>query len=343
MAQGSSAQGRGVAWQEPPFSELTSWITPVHRFFVRHHLGIPRVDLDRWRLTVEGLVERRIELTLRDLEQFPRVTQVMSFECAGNLPGGGMVGNAEWTGVPLTAVLERAGVKPGALEVILDGADFGFDEGELIPTSYSRSIPPELALAPEILLAHRMNGEPLSEQHGRPLRAVVPGWYAMANVKWLRRIEVTDRPFGGLYMSKRYFTARRDSVTGEFVISPLREMGIKSQIAFPGNGAVLPQEPCRVRGAAWTGSGEVKKVEVSLDGGEIWHAAALGKERASRAWVFWEYLWESPPAGDHTIAVRAFDNEGRTQPETEDTERINRYDNRWIHRVRVQVVRGAAG
>jgi DMSO/TMAO reductase YedYZ molybdopterin-dependent catalytic subunit len=253
-----------------------------------------------------------------------------------------MVGNAEWTGVPLAAVLEEAGVKPGALEVILDGADFGLDEGEWIPTSYSRSIPVELALGRETLLASKMNGVPLGERHGHPLRALVPGWYAMANVKWLRRIEATNRPFRGLYMSKRYYTARRDAVTGEFDISPLREMGVKSQIAFPTNGAVLAQEPCRVRGAAWTGSGQVEKIEVSLDGGKSWHAAALGKERASRAWAFWEYLWESPPAGEHTIAVRAFDGEGRTQPETEDTERVNRYDNRWIHRVRVRVVRGAA-
>lgn len=271
------------------------------------------------------------------MQQFAQVTQTMTFECAGNLPGGGMVGNASWTGVPLAALLERAGVRPGALEVILDGSDFGLDEGEWIPTSYSRSLPIEVARRRETLLAWEMNGSPLSEQHGWPLRAIVPGWYAMANVKWVRRIVVTDRPFAGLYMSKRYFTARRDSASGGFIVSPVQEMRVKSQIASPMHGAVLPVAPCSIRGAAWTGSGEIAKVEVRLDGAD-WQPAVLDGQRAPHAWVFWEYFWRDPTPGEHSIAVRAFDREGRTQPEREDSSRLNRYDNRWIHQIRVRLV-----
>ncbi len=305
---------------------------------MRHHLSVPRLAIDKWTLAVEGVVERRLELSYRDLLRLPRTTEVVTFECAANLPGGGMVGNAEWTGVPLATLLREAGIKPGAVEVILDGSDFGLDEGEYIPASYSRSVPLEKALASETLLAFQMNGAPLDAEHGYPLRAVVPGWYAMTNVKWLRRIEVTDRPFAGLYMSKRYYTAKRDSITGEFVVTRLREMGVKSQIDRPQNGEVLKSQPYTIRGAAWTGRGRVERVEVSVDEGKTWKEAKLGKERAPHAWVLWEYPWPSPPIGEQSILARAFDDSGETQPASEDLERINRYDNRWIHRVTVRVV-----
>lgn len=324
-----------AVWRDPSFSNLSQWITPVDQFFVRHHLGAPQVRLEDWKLVVEGLVEHRLELSYADLLRLPRISLVATIECAGNRPGGGMVGNAEWKGVRLATLLKEAGVRPGAVEVILDGADFGLDEGEYVPTSYSRSIPVEKALAPETLLAFEMNGKALEVERGYPLRAIVPGWYAMTDVKWLRRIEVTDRQFAGFYMSKRYFTAKRDSLTGEFVVSPVRETDLKSQIARPRNGEVLKPGLCTIRGAAWTGRGRVEKVEVSVDEGNTWHEAALGKERAPFAWVLWEYVWRSPASGEHTLMARAFDDQGRTQPAREDPEQINRYANHWVHQVTV--------
>lgn len=333
----SQRVARRAVWREPSFSNLRQWITPLDQFFVRHHLGVPQVPLDDWKLVVEGLVEHRLELSYRDLLRLPRISLVATIECAGNRPGGGMVGNAEWKGVSLATLLKEAGVRPGAVEVILDGADFGLDEGEYVPTSYSRSIPVEKALAPETLLAFEMNGKALELERGYPLRAIVPGWYAMTDVKWLRRIEVTDHPFAGFYMSKRYFTAKRDPLTGEFVVSPVREMDLKSQIARPRNGEVLKPGPYTIRGAAWTGRGRVEKVEVSVDEGNTWHEAALGKERAPFAWVFWEYVWQSPGSGEHTLLARAFDDQGRTQPAREDPEQINLYANHWVHQVRVAV------
>ncbi len=328
---------RSLVWRESSFSDLSEWITPADRLFVRHHLGLPRLEARNWKLVVEGLVERRLEITYEKLLRFPRIRSVVTSECAGNLPGGGMVGNVEWNGVSLAALLNQAGIQRGAAEVILDGADCGLDEGENIPVCYSRSIPVQKALAPETLLAFEMDGQPLSPEHGYPLRAVVPGWYAMANVKWLRRIEVTARPFAGFYMSKRYFTARRDAVTGEFLVTRVTEMGIKSQIARPRNGEIIEPQPYVIRGAAWTGRGRVERVEVSVDGGSTWQRAVLGKKRDPYAWIFWDYLWESPPIGTHTILARAFDEQGETQPVAEDPERINRYANRWMQRVQVVV------
>lgn len=328
---------RSSIWREPSFSDLNQWITPADRFFVRHHLGVPRTVSGDWKLVVKGSVERRLEISYSDFLKLPQVTQAATIECAGNRPGGGMVGNAEWKGVSLATLLKEAGVRPEAVEVILDGADFGLDEGEYVPTSYSRSIPVAKALAPETLLALEMNGKTLEVEHGYPVRAIVPGWYAMTDVKWLRQIEVTDRPFAGFYMSKRYFTAKRDSLTGEFVVSPVREMDLKSQIARPRNGEVLKSGPYTIRGAAWTGHGRVEKVEVSVDGGYTWHEAALGKERALFSWVFWEYKWQSPASGEHTLMARAFDDQGRTQPTGEDPEQINRYANHWVQQVRVAV------
>ncbi len=325
-------------WREPPAGALDHWITSADQFFVRHHLTIPRVILGDWKLVVDGWVERRLEMSYADLLRQPRVSEVLTFECAGNLPGGGMVGNAQWTGVRLATLLEKAGVKPGAVEVILDGADFGLDEGEFIPVGYSRSIPLETALTPATLLAYEMNEKPLDIDHGYPLRAVVPGWYAMTNVKWVRRIEVTRRSFAGFYMAKRYFTAKRDNVTAEFVITPVQEMGVKSQITHPRNGETLKTRPYTIRGAAWTGRGFVERVEVSVDGGKTWQEANLDKKRTPHVWTFWEYVWQAPESGEHTILARAFDERGQTQPPTEDAERINRYDNRWIHQVGVKVV-----
>lgn len=325
-------------WREMPFSELSQWITPVDQFLVRSHLGVvPQLVVRDWKLVVEGLVERRLELTYPEVLRRPPVTKVVTFECAGNLPGGGMVSNGEWTGISLSALLMEAGIKPGAVEVILDGADYGLDEGENVALCYSRSMPVHQALEPGILLAYKMNGENLNAQHGYPLRAVVPGWYAMAHVKWLHRIEVTDRPFLPFYMSKRYYTAKRDVITGEPVITPVTEMALKSQIARPRDGEILKPAPYTIKGAAWTGRGQVEKVEVSVDGGQSWQPAVLGKERAPYAWVLWEYVWKSPEIGEHTILVRAFDGKGETQPAAEDRDRVNNYVNHWIHQVHVTV------
>lgn len=192
---------------EFPFSALSSVVTANEQFFVRNHFAMPRLERKDWRLRIEGRVKHPCELSYDELLRVPSRTVMMTLECAGNsriflspkVSGLqwelGAVGNAEWTGVPLAAVLKRAGVKPGAIEVVLEGADNGEIKKE--PQSpgkiqFARSLPLAKALMPEVILAHSMNGQPLSRSHGFPVRAIVPGWYGMASVKWLTRIVISS-------------------------------------------------------------------------------------------------------------------------------------------------------
>ena len=206
--------------------------------------------------------------------------------------------------------------KMSAIEVILEGAD----EGEVDKTprpsgkiSFSRSLP--LAKAcDDVLLAYEMNGEKLSATHGFPLRAIVPGWYAMASVKWLRRLIVTSKPFNGYYQSLDYTFWDRSGALP--TLAPLREQQVKAEIAQPETGATVPaNSTVRVHGAAWSGEAEITKVEISLDAGATWNLARLSGEPVKNAWRLWEYDWTTPAnAGAHTLMARATDSRGCTQP-----------------------------
>ena len=236
---------------EFPFPTLKSWVTPNEQFFVRSHFAAPKVDPKTWKLTVEGEVENKVELTLEDLRALPAVTRPVTLECAGNnrgylVPavrgvqwGAGAVGNAEWTGVPLSAVLEKAKVKAGAAEVILVGADSGTVAESPGPIHFDRSLPLEKAKRPEVLLAYKMNGEDLPAAHGAPVRAVVGGWYGMASVKWLTRIVVTEKPHDGYWQTFDYsYFDRRDG--GLPTLRPVTAIHPKAQIARPAIGEVVP-------------------------------------------------------------------------------------------------------
>ena len=317
----------------------SDWLTPVERFFVRSHLGTPSIDREDWRLTVDGNVGRPREWTWAQLKEMEQESRTVTLECAENLPGGSLVGNARWRGVPLSRLLEEAGVKVDAREVVLEGADRGLDELEMIPVTYARSLPLEEAVAAGTLVALEMNGRPLTPEHGHPARAIVPGWYGMAHVKWLTRVRVSAEPFRGFYMVKRYFTARRHPNTGEPVLTPVTRMGVKSQIDSPVDGETLRPGAQVVRGRAWAGCRTVERVEVSSDGGRSWTRAELQDTPIPCAWVRWSHTWEPSRAGPYALQVRAFDSQGQTQPAQEDLGRINRYDNRRIHTVRCAVKR----
>ena len=322
---------------EFPFSSLNSFVTPNDQFFIRSHFPVPRLDARTWRLRVEGLVERPFELTMDELLLMPARTVTSAMECAGNSRiflspkvGGlqwenGAVGNAEWTGVPVAAVLERAGVKPGAVEVVLEGADSGEIKKEPVSPGkihFARGLPLVKALSPDVLLAHQMNGEPLPVAHGFPLRAVVPGWYGMASVKWLTRIVVTDRVFRGYWQSSDYtFWEQRDGLPIQML--PVAEVEVKAEIARPVLHEVVAADSIyRVHGAAWTGESEIVKVEVSTDGGEVWSAAQLLGAPVRYAWRLWEFSWRTPSrAGGCTVMARATDARGRTQPCQRDAHR----------------------
>jgi DMSO/TMAO reductase YedYZ molybdopterin-dependent catalytic subunit len=233
------------------------------------------------------------------------------------------VGTAEWTGVPLSALLDRAVIQSTASEVILEGADHGMlndpksPPGEL---TFARSIPVKKALK-DVLLAYKMNGEELPPPHGFPVRAIVPGWYAMASIKWLQRIIVTDQSFTGYYQTMDYAYWQRHDQIAE--LTPLRELQIKAEIARPVAGEIIPvNSNVRVRGAAWTTDGEITKVELSDNGGASWSNATLLGQSKPYAWRLWEFNWRTPATpGKQTLIARATDSIGRTQPVDRDRDR----------------------
>jgi DMSO/TMAO reductase YedYZ molybdopterin-dependent catalytic subunit len=323
--------------REFQLAQLESRLTPNQQFFLRSHLNYPEPDLPGWKLRIEGLVARPLTLRFEELAALPTQSREVTFECAGNPPGGGMVSTAEWRGIALREFLEKAGFSTKATEVVFEGLDFGLDEAESVPLQYARSISLEKALAAETMIAWKMNGQPLSREHGFPARVVVPGYYAMSHVKWLSRIRLVERPFKGFYMVKRYFTARAVPGAGNFEIQPVMKMKVKSQIARPQPGEQLPRGACRITGAAWAGEASATRVEVSTDGGLHWAPAILLDTPAPYVWVRWEYPWTPGSSGAFTLMCRAFDNQGGKQPEAPDPTLINRYGNNWYHRVDVTV------
>jgi DMSO/TMAO reductase YedYZ molybdopterin-dependent catalytic subunit len=321
---------------EMPFGALESFVTPTEHFYVRCHFPIPKINEREWCLKVEGKVARPFEMTMDELREMPAHTVMATIECAGNsrvflvpkVKGVqwelGAVGNAEWTGVRLRDVLERAQISDSAREVVFEGADNGTIAELPRPAgkvNFARSVPVEKAMD-DVLLAFAMNGEPLSAAHGFPLRAIVPGWYGMASVKWLQRLIVTDQPFNGYYQSIDYAYWKRDE-NGP-VLVPLAEMPVKAQIARPGNNEVISaNSKYDVRGAAWTAEGVVTKVEISSDGGKSWSEATLNGDGTENAWRLWEFEWVTPAPGNYTLMARATDSRGRIQPMERDADANN--------------------
>jgi DMSO/TMAO reductase YedYZ molybdopterin-dependent catalytic subunit len=320
---------------EYPFSSLDGLITPNEHFYVRNHFAAPKVDMSSWRLKVEGAVRQPLDLSYDDLLKLPSTTLTATLECAGNgrvfltpqpqgtLWGLGAVSTAKWKGIALAALLERAGVKDGAVEVILEGADRGTVANPPSPgaIAFARSLPLKKATQPEVLLAYQMNDADLPAAHGHPLRAVIGGWYGMASVKWLTRVIVTDKPFQGYWQTFDYtYFERRD---GHPTLVPITRMDVKSAIARPARDEVIPEgRPYRIFGAAWSGETTIAKVELSTDGGKTWAAAKLLEKPTDTAWGLWEYTWQVPAAkGPAKVMARATDAQGHTQPLERDPDR----------------------
>jgi DMSO/TMAO reductase YedYZ molybdopterin-dependent catalytic subunit len=313
---------------ETPLEGVRGWVTPNRLFFVRNHFEVPALDLSSWRLWVEGRVEHPREWTWEDLTALPERTVFATVECAGNGRsflrerahgvqwGAGAIGHAEWTGVPLRLVLEKAGIRSGAVEVVFEGYDRGTEADHPQPMAFARSLPLAKALDPDTLLAINMNGEPLEPVHGFPVRLLVPGWYGVASVKWLRRIEVVDRPFRGYYQTVKYTVQRRSAQEVETVaVGP---MAAKSEIIRPHAGEVLGVGTNRLFGIAWAGPEAVARVEISTDGGQNWDEAEFIGPRAPYSWALWEYLWEVAAAGEHSLLARAVSASGQVQPREHD-------------------------
>ncbi|WP_447601834.1 sulfite oxidase [Nitrospira sp. Nam80] len=302
------------------WEQLSSWVTPNEQFFAVSHYNRPVLKPEEWRLDIDGLVERPILLTFEEIKARPRQEVTFTLECAGNhgfnwFTGG--IGNARWAGTPLAPILQEAGIKKNGIDVVF----FGSDEGEEVvrdikmKQTFSRSMSVEEALAPENLLCYEMNGEPLPQLHGFPLRLIAPGWYGVANVKWLKRIEIIDKRWAGRFMAKDYVTIRQEARENGEVIWTQEVVGpalLKSLAAK----VTMKDGKHRVYGAAW--GRPIERVEVRINNGP-WRAATIDRGQEQKfAWKFWRLDWEDAAAGEHTITSRAIDRAGHVQPATSD-------------------------
>jgi DMSO/TMAO reductase YedYZ molybdopterin-dependent catalytic subunit len=313
---------------ETPLENVRGWVTPNRLFFVRNHFEVPHISVDNWRLQVDGCVNHPTTVSFEELNGLPERSVFATMECAGNgrsflqqhvhgVPwGAGAIGHAEWTGVPLRLVLQKAGLKPEACEVVFVGYDQGSEADHPEMMSFARSLPLAKALDPDTLLAVRMNGELLEPSHGFPVRLLVPGWYGVASVKWLRRIEVIDHVFQGYFQTRKY-TIQRQGAQGleTQVVGP---MALKSEIIRPRADEVLGLGTNRLFGVAWGGSQAIAGVDISTDGGRTWNRADLLGPQAPHSWTLWEYLWEVAEPGEHVLLARAVAGDGQVQPDWHD-------------------------
>ena len=311
-----------------PLEALRWPVTPVGLHYLLIHYDIPAVDPDSFALTVDGRVARPGQWSSADLAARPARTLAVTMECAGNgrarLRPRALsqpwlleaVGTAEWTGTPLGLLLDEAGLADDAVEVVFTGLDEGAEVDDVVEP-YQRGLPIAEALRDDVLLVYGMNGGPLPPQHGFPLRLVVPGWYGMANVKWLTRITVVSEPFAGFQNRVSYRLRQTAAEAGD----PLTRMEPRALMIPPGvpdfftRRRLLQSGPCELSGRAWSGWAPIIGVEVSTDGAATWHEAALSADPASPyAWWSWRWTWDAPARGDYELCCRARDGSGRIQP-----------------------------
>jgi DMSO/TMAO reductase YedYZ molybdopterin-dependent catalytic subunit len=331
-----------------PLEALRWDVTPIGLHYLLTHFDIPEVDAATWRLELGGLVERPLSLSLDDLRARPAVEVAVTMECAGN---GRIhvephvvsqpwlleaVGTARWRGTRVGPLLEEAGVRDGAVEVLFTGLDRGVDGGE--EQAYERSLPVRALLEGEALLAYEVNGVPLPPQHGYPLRLVVPGWYGMTSVKWLSRISVLDESFSGYQQSHAYRIRREEDEPGE----PITTIAPRSLMVPPGIPDFLTRArsveagTCEFVGRAWSGASEIIGVDVSTDGGATWAAAELGPSSLGRwAWRPWRFSWAAVP-GAYELCCRARNAAGVEQP-LEPSWNLGGYVNNAVQRIAVTV------
>ncbi len=298
-------------------------LTPKDAFFTTQHYGHPVVDPAAFRLKISGLVQRPAALSLDDLKRMRATELLAGFECSGNRrPLQGLSGNGRWTGVTLRTVLDHAGVKPEAREFVFFGADHAEEEVEFrtqkfkVDVPFGRSLTREQALAPDPLLAYAMNGEPLTRHQGSPLRLIVPGWYGVANVKWLSQIHVQQEQYLGKYQARWYRTLRSEIIDGEekYTETAITKMQLKSFIAR----VTRAGGEYTVLGVVLNDGTPLKSVEVKVDEG-AWQPAALDPAtRDKYSWKLFTYRWTGAAPGEHTLVSRVTDAAGRVQPTAEE-------------------------
>ena len=307
------------------FRTLEAPFTPKDKFPTTQHYGHPDVDPATFKLKVSGLVDRPKALSLDDLKKIGTTDLVAGFECSGNRgPLQGLCGNGKWTGVPLKAVLDSAGVKAPAREFVFFGADHGEEEIEWrtqkfkLDQQYGRSMTREKALSSEPFLAWALNGEPLTKHQGSPLRLLVPGWYGMANVKWLAQIHVQEEQYLGKFQARWYRTLRGEMIDGEMKwketgITHMRPKSFIARVTKDGSRH-------KVLGVALNDGTPLKVVEVKIDEGP-WQTATMDPTTKDRfGWKFFTYAWNGATPGAHTLVSRVTDASGTVQPTEQELE-----------------------
>ena len=339
FAQSGAAGEKLIPWSDQPppvppplanvakgltrWEDLESWITPNDRFFSIAHYNRPQIDAKTWRLDVSGLVDHPTTLTLEQLTALPRGEVTFTIECSGNngLPFlTSAIGNARWAGASLADVLRNAGLKSSALEVVFFGADSGEETVRKdtplefkYTSNFARSMSVGDAMNPANLLCYQMNGTPLPAASGFPCRLIVPGWYGVANVKWLTHIEVRDSRFLGRFMGRDYVTIREEQRGGKTIMA---ETSVGRMLVKSAPARVVQHEGrYRIDGMAW-GPRPIAAVDVKIDDG-AWTKATLGESQGEFAWRSWSLDW-SPTPGEHTVTSRAIDAAGNIQPAPDD-------------------------
>lgn len=314
----AAAENRQAEISAFDLSLLDQWHTPAELFFVREHFPAPAVSVQGWKVAVAGLGD----LSFEQLLAMPRKTVEATLECAENPAGGGLVSHASWEGIPIFELMAKAQPKPDARYLQMTSAD-----------GFVRAIPLEKARHRDTLLALRMNGQLLGAQHGGPARMLVPGWYGVDSLKWVRSLElVAEMP-----VLKGYRRRTRSLLAGVMEGDPVSAVQVKAVFARPLDGAVLSGRKFITRGAAWAGEAAVKSVEVSPDGGKTWMSAQLAAPAQRYCWVHWQCEWKIARAGEHQLVVRATDDQGRTQPPERPSNRVDEYEHNHWQRITVMV------
>jgi DMSO/TMAO reductase YedYZ molybdopterin-dependent catalytic subunit len=297
---------------------------------VVQHYGQPELDLPSYRLQITGLVDNPIEYSLADLQAMPQFDLDAGFECGGNRPLGifqGLIGNANWRGVRLRDLLEAAGIQPEGKEIVFFGGDIGVEEirETEVEQAFARSLPLVDAMRDVNMLALQMNGEALPQGHGRPVRLLVPGFYGVANVKWLTQIHVQDRRYMGRFMGRDYVTLKKERVGDQerWVENSVTRINLKSAIVRVSRVA----DEFTITGFVLNDGTPLQSVEVKIDDGP-WQRAEIDPRSSQYSWKLFSMPWSNPGAGEHTIVSRVTDANGNVQPaQSELPEKVSRWEN----------------
>ena len=314
-------------WQDT--RRIDSYFTGNDEFYLVQHYGQPEIDNDSWRLRVTGMVDNEMEFSLQDLMGRSVTEQEVGFECGGNSNRllHGLIGNANWRGVGLRNILVEAGIQEGAKDIVFFGGDTSTEEirGREVGKAFARSMSVEDAMRSENMLAFEMNGEPLPHYHGKPVRLLVPGWYGVANVKWLTQIHVQDTRYMGRFMGRDYVTLKRVDVGGteRWVENSVTTMNLKSAIVR----VVEDGGNYSVQGFVLNDGTPLRSVEVKVDDGP-WRRANLNPRNTRYSWKLWTFDWENPGPGEHTLVSRVTDINGNVQPtQDEFPEKVSFWEN----------------